>query len=140
MTEINIEGVTFQIKQLSGVHCVFDNTDNMVGRADSLPDAVKICEQIAWRRIIVEQLTKDAVGDEKSIVVDEKSIVVDKAQRIKDCGLCKHNSICLVVTDDSSAVLKRKCALNVRYDDNSRFEIFAMEENINDRLHQQRDY
>ena len=64
MTEINIEGVTFQIKQLSGVHCVFDNTDNMVGRADSLPDAVKICEQIAWRRIIDEQLTKDAVGDE----------------------------------------------------------------------------
>ena len=133
MTEINIEGVTFQIKQLFGAYCVFDSTDNMLGRAENLPDAVKICEQIAWRRRV------DGKVDEAQKVVDEKSIVVDKAQRIIDCGLCKHNSICLVVADDSSAVLKRKCALNVRYDDNSRCESFAMEENINDRLHQQRD-
>ena len=85
MTEINIEGVTFQIKQLFGVYCVFDSTDNMVGRADTLPVAVKICEQIALRRRV------DGKVDEPQKAVDEnfdegaiqKSFIVCKCM---DCA------------------------------------------------------
>ena len=98
MTEINIEGVIFQIKQLFGMYCVFDSADKMVGRADNLPDAVAICEQIAWRRkvdgkvddSVDEKLTKDAVGDEIacSDCIHEK--IVHRYNKDIECTvLCK---------------------------------------------------
>ena len=121
MTEINIEGVIFQIKQLFGAYCVFDSADSMVGRAENLPDAVAICEQIAWRRKV------DGKVDEPQKVVDD---AVYKTQPIIECELCKHSSIRLVIADHDSAFLKRVCALNVRYDGKSHCESFAMKENI----------
>ena len=101
MTEINIEGVIFQIKQLFGVYCVFDSADSMVGRADNLPDAVAICEQIAWRRKVDGKVAAQTIDvDEKQFTscLDceyYKKILTDQTMssgRFVEIGFCCINS------------------------------------------------
>jgi len=125
--QITIDNQRFRVDEDGERLVIYDSHDVVIGYATDEAGATAICEGVAWRRRV----------DGK---VDEKPIAVDETQRIIECELCKHNSTRLVITGDNSAVLKRECALNVRYDGKSHCESFAMKENINDSIYQQRDH
>ena len=122
MTEINIEGVIFQIKQLFGVYCAFDSTDNVVGRADTLPVAVKICEQIAWQRRLDGKVDETPIDNK---VVDEKQTLIDPV--FMECNLCEHCKRELTL-NETGATLKSKCALDIQNDGRRHCESYRFKE------------